>query len=131
MSRAYAHGSFSFAHRQSALAPIAPSPRRPFSKPVASLQTTSGYSVKTAQIIKFPSSEKSTLKPEAVDKFPPMDPARLISRPDPAMSDAASRLFMLKWWLDECMNDRRLDAEVYTTECRLREQAAHIIGFLA
>lgn len=127
MSRAYAHNGFSFAGRQAAPSPILPKERRPFSKPKADLQPGSGSALKTAQIIAFP----STLKPEAMDTLPPMDPARLISRPEPAMSDAAKRLFMLKWWLEECYLDRKLDGDLYTTECRLREQAAHIIGFLA
>ncbi len=80
-----------------------------------------------AQIISFP----GTLNPEAMDTLPPMDPARLISWPDPGLSDAAKRLFQLMAWLEICLNDRKFDAEVYLTECRIREQAAHIIGFLA
>lgn len=47
------------------------------------------------------------------------------------MSDAAIRLFKLKAWFEICINDRKFDSEVYLTECRIREQAAHIIGFLA
>lgn len=134
MNRQHARGGFSWgntpaqrAYRQSVAAPIAPQQRRPFSKPKADLQPGSDSSLKTAQIIAFP----STLKPEAMGTLPPMDPARLISRPEPAMSDGAKRLFMLKWWLEECYRDRKLDGDLYTTECRLREQAAHIIGFLA
>jgi hypothetical protein len=127
MSRAYAHSGYSFARRQAAPEPIAPPTRRPFSKPKADLQPGSGLALKTAQIIPFP----GTLKPEAVDKLPPMDPARLISRPETATTEAVKRLFMLKWWLQECFNDRRLDADAFTIECQLREQAAHIIGFLA
>lgn len=134
MTRNPAHAGFSWgntpaqrAYRQSAAAPIAPQQRRPFSKPKTDLQPGSGSPMKTAQIIPFP----STLKPEAVDTLPPMEAHRLISRPEPTMSDAAKRLFMLKWWLEECYRDRTLDADAYTTECRLREQAAHIIGFLA
>ena len=115
------------AHHGSASTPIAPPARRPFSKPKADLQPGSGSPLKTAQIIPFP----STLKPEAMDTLPPLDPALLISWPDPGMGDAARRLFQLKDWLEVCFNDRRLDSEVYVTECRLREQAAHIIGFLA
>lgn len=81
---------------------------------------------------KGPASPYSTgLKPEAVDKLPPMEAHRLLSMPEPAMSDAAKRLFMLKSWLEVCYNDRRYDADAYTTECRLREQAAHIIGYFA
>lgn len=78
-----------------------------------------------------PSPYSTGLKPEAIDKFPPMDPSRLISRPEPGMGESAKRLFTLKWWLKECLLDKKLDAEVYTTECRLREQAAFIIGYLA
>lgn len=130
MTRTYAHGGRSWAqpaYRKTQPEPIAPPPRRPFSKSKTELQPGSGSTLTTAQIIQFPSAIKS----EAEDKLPPMAALRLISRPEPAMSDAARRLFMLKWWLEECMNDRRLDAEAYTTACRLREQAAHIIGFLA
>jgi hypothetical protein len=83
--------------------------------------------MKTPKIFQFP----STLKPEAMDTLPPMAADRLLSRPEPAMSDAAKRLFQLQAWMEICLNDRRLDGEVYVTECRLREQAAHIIGFLA
>lgn len=126
MSRAYAHSGYSFARRQSAPEPIAQPSRRPFSKPITHAQTCVVLPFKSVK-----NSPYSTgLKPEAIDKLPPMDPARLISRPEPAMSDAAKRLFMLKWWLEECFKDRRLDAEVYPTECRLREQASHIIGYL-
>nr|WP_319564222.1 hypothetical protein [uncultured Rhodoferax sp.] len=47
------------------------------------------------------------------------------------MGDAAKRLFKLLAWFEICITDRQLDSEVYVTECRIREQAAHIIGFLA
>ena len=134
MNRHPAHAGFSWgstpaqrAYRQSAPALIAPQQRRPFSKPKAELRPGSGSPLKTAQIIPF----SSTLKPEAVDTLPPMEARRMISRPEPTMSDAAKRLFMLKWWLEECYRDRNLDADAYTTECRLREQAAHIIGYFA
>ncbi len=60
-----------------------------------------------------------------------MDKNRLISMPEPSMGDAAKRLFKLLAWFEICITDRQLDSEVYVTECRIREQAAHIIGFLA
>ena len=44
------------------------------------------------------------------------------------MSDAAKRLLMLQTWLEVCLTDKRLDAEAYLTQCRIREQAAYIIG---
>lgn len=78
-----------------------------------------------------PSPYSKGLKLEAMDKFPPMDSSRLISKPETRMSESAKSLLKLKWWLEECLLDRKLDAEVYTTECRLREQAAFIIGYLA
>jgi len=130
MTRTYAHGGHSWAqptYRKTQPAPIAPPPRRPFSKSKTELQPGSGSTLTTAQIIQFP----STIKPEAEDKLPPMPAHRLISRPEPAMSDAAIRLFKLKAWFEICINDRQFDSEVYVTECRIREQAAHIIGFLA
>lgn len=130
MTRTYAHGGHSWAqpaYRKTQPAPIAPPPRRPFSKSKTELQPGSGSTLTTAQIIQFP----STIKPEAEGKLSPMAAHRLISRPEPAMSDAAIRLFKLKAWFEICINDRKFDAEVYVTECRIREQAAHIIGFLA
>ena len=58
------------------------------------------------------------------------------------MSESVRRLRMLQSWLAVCTHDRgwsdhraghsqRYDEEAFTTECRLREQAAHIIGFMA
>ncbi len=130
MTRTYEHGGRSWeqpAYRKTQLEPIAPPPRGPFSKSKTELQPGSGSTLTTAQIIQFP----STIKPEAEDKLPPMAAHYLISRPEPAMSDAAIRLFKLKAWFEICINDRQFDSEVYVTECRIREQAAHIIGFLA
>lgn len=131
MSRAYAHSGFSFARRQSAQEPIAPPPRRPFSKPKTNLQPGSDSHLKMAQIIQFPSSTPSTIKPEAMDKLPPMAVHLIHSRPEPRMSDAAKHFHMLRIRLQFCLEDRRYDAEVFPTECRLREQAAYIIGYLA
>lgn len=115
------------ARQAQAAAPIAPPQRKPFSKPNTGLQNGSGSFLKTAKIYPFSNS----LKPEAVDKLPPLDEKWLLSRPGPAMGDAAQELFRLKAWLETCMNSRWLDSEVYVTECRLREQAAFIIGYFA
>ena len=52
----------------------------------------------------------------------------VISRPRAGMSDAAKRLLFLQTWLEVCLTDKRLDAEAYLTQCRIREQAAYIIG---
>lgn len=130
MTRSYAHGGHSWAlpdYRKAQPESMVQSQRRPFSQSKTEPQAGSGSTLTTARIIQFP----STIKTEAMDKLPPMAADRLISRPEPAMSDAAKRLFMLKSWLEVCCIDRNHDAEAYTTECRLREQAAHIIGFLA
>lgn len=134
MNRHPAHAGFSWgntpaqrAYRQSAPAPIAPQQRRPFSKPKAELRPGSSSPLKTAQVIPFP----STLKPEAMDTLPPMAAHLILSRPEPRMSDAAAHFHMLRIRLQFCLEDRRYDAEVYPTECRLREQAAHIIGYFA
>lgn len=47
------------------------------------------------------------------------------------MSSPAKRLFMLIYWLEVCQRSRHLDEESFLTECRIREQASHLIGFLA
>jgi hypothetical protein len=71
------------------------------------------------------------LKPEAVDKLPPIEVHRILSRPAPRMSEAVEYFHMLKRRLEHCLSDRRYDDLVYSTECRLREQAAYLIGYLA
>jgi hypothetical protein len=68
---------------------------------------------------------------EAADQLPPMDEGRVLSRPSPRMSEAATHFHMLRMRLEHCLSDRRYDDLVYSTECRLREQAAYIIGYLA
>lgn len=108
-------------------APVAPTKRMPFSKPKADLQPGSESPSKTAKVYQF----SGGLKPEAMDKLPPLDTKWILSRPEPTMGDAACELFRLKSWLHTCMNDRRFDSEVFVTECRLREQAAFIIGYFA
>jgi hypothetical protein len=47
------------------------------------------------------------------------------------MSAAASHFHMLRARLEICLSHRKYDGDVYLTECRLREQAAYIIGYLA
>lgn len=54
-----------------------------------------------------------------------------VSKPGRTMSDSAIRLLRLKGWLEICQADGRFESEVYETECRLREQAAFIIGWCA
>lgn len=77
-----------------------------------------------------------------MEHLQPIDPRRLLSRPEPSMSESARRLHELKSWLATCTrgghwadtrggDSKRYDEEAFTTECRLREQAAHIIGFMA
>jgi hypothetical protein len=66
-----------------------------------------------------------------MDGLPPMPANRMISLPEPSMGDGAARLFQLLRWMDICLAERNLDSEVYLTECRIREQAAQIIGFMA
>lgn len=115
------------AHHAQAPAPMTKLARRPFSKPKADLQPGLGSPLKAAQIIPFP----SPLKPEATDTLPPMAAPLILSRLEPRMSDAAAHFHMLRMRLEFCLADRRYDDEVYPTECRLREQAAHIIGYFA
>ena len=72
------------------------------------------------------------LKPEAIDTLPPLDPQFLYSRPQSGMGDSARRLFELKAWFDICCTDRRFEfKDVQLAEFRIREQAAHIIGYFA
>ncbi|MDO8774830.1 MAG: hypothetical protein Q7K57_40215 [Burkholderiaceae bacterium] len=114
--------------RQAQASPtIAPPTRKPFSKPITNAHAAVVLPFKTAK-----SSPYSTgLKPGALDKLPPLDEKWILSRPEPSMGDAACELFRLKSWLHTCLNDRRFDSEVFVTECRLREQAAFIIGYFA
>lgn len=63
--------------------------------------------------------------------MPPIDPARLFGKPEPIMSESAKYFHMLKFRLELCMEDRKFDDLVYSTECRLREQAAFLIGWMA
>ena len=108
-------------------APVAPPQRKPFSKPKADLQPGSGSPLKTAKVYPY----STGLKPEAIDKLPPLDPKWILSGPEQTMGDAAIELFRLKRWLETCLNNRRFDSEVFVTECRIREQAAFIIGYFA
>lgn len=45
------------------------------------------------------------------------------------LSDSAIRLLRLKDRLEICLNDREFESEAFITECRLREEAASIIGY--
>lgn len=100
---------------------------KPFEKPIAPPQSIVGTHPKTAKYSPY----STGLKPEAVDKLPPLDPKWLISKPDPRMSESAQRLHMLKFRLQCCMEERQYDDLVFETECRLKEQAAFIIGWMA
>ncbi len=66
-----------------------------------------------------------------MDTLSPSGERLLIGRPPPCMSDGAKRLHMLRTWLEVCHSDPRHDAEAYLTACRLREQAAALIGYMA
>ena len=66
-----------------------------------------------------------------MSELPPMEPHRIIRCHAPSMGPGAKRLHMLRTWLEVCYTDRKYDDQVYPTECRLREQAAALIGFLA
>lgn len=68
---------------------------------------------------------------EAAKQSPKLGDHWFVSKPGRTMSDSAIRLLRLKGWLDICLADKNLESEVYTTECRLREQAAYIIGWCA
>lgn len=116
-----------YAYRKAAVLPIQAPQRRPFSKPIAKTQPGAVIALRTVKPNPYPSGPGR----EAMDGLPPMDPSRMISGPEPSMGDAAIRLFKLLAWFEICLTDRKLDSEVYVTECRIREQAAHIIGFLA
>ena len=61
--------------------------------------------------------------------LPAISPPFLISRPVPRMSESAKRLLVLRSWLQTCIESGRRDDEAYLTECRLREQAALLIGY--
>jgi hypothetical protein len=131
MTRPQAQGAYALwntptqrVYRQAAPSPILPKERRPFSKPKTDQLTGTSSALKTAQIYQFPTS----LKAEAADKFPPLEAHQYISRPEPRMSDAAAHFHMLRFRLALCLADRQYDEEAYLTECRLREQAAYIIG---
>jgi hypothetical protein len=124
MSRAYAHNGFSFARRQAAPSPILPKVRGPFSKPKTDQQTGTGSALKTAQIYQFPDGVKA----EEQDAPPLLESPRIISRPEPRMSESAAHFHMLRFRLQLCLEERQYDNEAYLTECRLREQAAYIIG---
>lgn len=115
------------ARREQAKVPTAKQQCKPFSKPIAGpLGGVDSHSIAAKN-----SPYSTGLKPEAMDKLPPLDPKWIISRPEPRMSEAAKHFHMLKFRLELCMEDRRYDDLVYSTECRLREQAAYIIGYRA
>ena len=106
---------------------VAKQPCKPFETHIA---RSPSNAVSTAKAVT--NSPYSTgLKPEAMDKLPPLDEKWILRyyRAEPKMSDAALELFRLKRWLEICRNDNWLHSEVYVTECRIREQAAHIIGY--
>lgn len=131
MTRQQARGAYALwnsptqrVYRQAVPSPIIPKERQPFSKPKTVQQPGSGSALKTAQIYQFPTS----LKAEAADKFPPLEAHQYIARPEPRMSDAAAHFHMLRFRLALCLSERHYDEEAYLTECRLREQAAYIIG---
>lgn len=60
-----------------------------------------------------------------------MDPDRIIRAHTPSMSDGAKRLHILRTWFEVCCTDRRYDSETLLTEQSLREQAGHLIGWMA
>lgn len=66
-----------------------------------------------------------------MDMLPPIEQHRLLSRPAPPMSTEARRLHLLRKRFELYCTWRQYDAEVYATECQLREQAAFLIEFMA
>lgn len=109
------------ARQAQAAAPFAPQQRKPFSKPKVEGHASA---FKTAQILKFP----DTVWQSPADQAPSLAVHCFIRKSGRTMSDSAIRLLRLKDWLEICVNDRRFESEAFTTECRLREQAAFIIG---
>jgi hypothetical protein len=106
-------------------AAFAPKPRQPFSRPIAELKKATGAPLKTATIFEFPEAA-AVVHDEAA---PPLADHWFVSKNGRTMSDAAIRLLRLRGWLEICTNDRKFESEAYITECRLREQAAYIIGY--
>lgn len=106
-------------------APMARVRCKPFEKPISPPQSIVGTHSKTVKYSPY----STGLKPEAIDKLPPLDPKWLLSKPEPRMSESAQRLHMLKFRLQCCMEERKYDDLVFETECRLKEQAAFIIGW--
>lgn len=100
---------------------------KPFERPISRPQRVIDSHSKTAKYSPY----STGLKPEAVDKLPPLDPKWMLSKPEPRMSESAQRLHMLRFRLQVCMEERQYDNLVFETECRLREQAACIIGWMA
>jgi hypothetical protein len=68
---------------------------------------------------------------EAAKQSPKLADHWFVSKRGRTLSDSAIYLLRLKGWLEICLEDRKFESEVYLTECRLREQAAFIIGYCA
>ncbi len=115
------------ARQAQAAAPFAPPRRQPFSKLKAGLHNGSDSPLKTATIYEFSTAVESLTGNES----PRLGAHWFASKPGHGMSDCAIRLLRLKGWLEICLADRRFESEAYVTECRLREQAAYIIGYFA
>ena len=101
--------------------PFAPQQRKPFSKPkIEGLAPAS----KTAEVYSFPGTARATPAGQA----PRLADHWFIHKTGRPMSDSAVRLLRLKDWLEVCISERQFESQAFTTECRLREQAAFIIG---
>lgn len=66
---------------------------------------------------------------DAAKQCPKLADYWFASKQGRTLSEGAIRLLRLKGWLEICLSDQSLESEVFTTECRLREQAAYIIGW--
>lgn len=88
---------------------------KPFTKPkTATVELSTGENL----------SDEAKQCPKLADHW-------FVSKRGRTMSEGAIHLLRLKGWLEICQTDRRFESEVYETECRLREQAAFIIGWCA
>lgn len=100
---------------------FAPQQRKPFSMPEAEGLAPAS---KTAEVHSFPGAAWATPASQA----PRLADHCFIRKSGRTMSDSAVRLLRLKDWLEVCISEPQFESQAFTTECRLREQAAFIIG---
>lgn len=107
-----------------AAVPVAQPRRMPFTKTISTPTVGRSAAAYTAKVYEFPTAPSVQVRAECQ----PLAAHWFVSKRGRTLSDRAIYLLRLKGWLEICLADPHFEEQVYVTECRLREQAAYIIG---